>query len=172
MTPVSGAAGGLAAAPPRRLAALRARSSGHALLAARPDQHRQRRASSTRPGPSGCGPKAARGILGGTVPIVIDGIMYLPLGNAVVALEADTAASELWRHTPDRAATRPPFGQLLAGRRHAQAAHLLFDRRTRWSRSQAATGQIDTAFGDQRDRSKIEGTPYQYPPSVSTRTCW
>src|SRR6187455_2806168 len=28
--------------------------------------------------------------LGGTVPIVIDGIMYLPVGNAVVALEAHT----------------------------------------------------------------------------------
>src|SRR6186713_3276689 len=35
--------------------------------------------------------------LGGTVPIVIDGIMYLPVGNAVVALEAHTGR-ELWRH--------------------------------------------------------------------------
>ena len=42
-------------------------------------------------------PEGGAAILGGTVPIVIDGIMYLPLGNAVVALEAHTGR-ELWRH--------------------------------------------------------------------------
>ena len=31
-------------------------------------------------------PEGGAGLLGGTVPIVIDGIMYLPLGNAVAAL--------------------------------------------------------------------------------------
>ncbi len=42
-------------------------------------------------------PDGGAGLLGGTVPIVIGGIRYLPLGNAVVALEADTG-TELWRH--------------------------------------------------------------------------
>src|SRR5690606_19399643 len=42
-------------------------------------------------------PECGAGRLGGTVPIVIDGIMYLPVGNAVVALEAHTGR-EIWRH--------------------------------------------------------------------------
>ena len=42
-------------------------------------------------------PEGGAGLLGGTVPIVIDGVMYTPLGNAVVALEAHTG-KELWRH--------------------------------------------------------------------------
>src|SRR5688572_21641446 len=42
-------------------------------------------------------PEGGAGLLGGTVPLVIEGIMYLPLGNAVVALEAHTG-TELWRH--------------------------------------------------------------------------
>src|SRR5207253_5635860 len=39
----------------------------------------------------------AGALLGGTVPIVVGGTMYLPLGNAVVALDP-TTGQELWRH--------------------------------------------------------------------------
>src|SRR5690606_38935479 len=42
-------------------------------------------------------PEGGGGILGGTVPIVIAGIMYLPVGNAIVALEAHTGRA-LWNH--------------------------------------------------------------------------
>src|SRR5205809_7495904 len=42
-------------------------------------------------------PEGGAAVLGGTVPIVIDGVMYMPLGNAVVALEADSG-KEIWRH--------------------------------------------------------------------------
>src|SRR5919112_6073987 len=41
-------------------------------------------------------PEGGAGLLGGTVPIVIDGTMYLPVGNAVVALDP-TNGRELWR---------------------------------------------------------------------------
>src|SRR5688500_19359580 len=33
-------------------------------------------------------PEGGAGVLGGTVPIVIEEVMYLPVGNAVIALEA------------------------------------------------------------------------------------
>ena len=42
----------------------------------------------------------AGALLGGTVPIVVDGTMYLPLGNAVVALDP-TSGKELWRHVDE-----------------------------------------------------------------------
>src|SRR6185312_1535150 len=42
-------------------------------------------------------PEGGAALIGGTVPIVIDGVMYLPLGNAGVALEADSG-KEIWRH--------------------------------------------------------------------------
>ena len=42
-------------------------------------------------------PEGGAAVLGGTVPIVIDDVMYMPIGNAVVALEADSG-KELWRH--------------------------------------------------------------------------
>src|SRR5690606_20927375 len=50
-------------------------------------------------------PGGGGGLLGGSVPIVIDGVMYLPLGNAVVALEADTG-KEIWRHEVQGALVR------------------------------------------------------------------
>ncbi len=42
-------------------------------------------------------PEGGGSILSGTTPIVVNGVLYLPLGNAVVALEADTG-KEIWRH--------------------------------------------------------------------------
>ena len=35
-------------------------------------------------------PEGGAGLLGGTVPIAVDGILYLPLGNAVVAIDGAT----------------------------------------------------------------------------------
>src|SRR5690606_35107619 len=42
-------------------------------------------------------PEGGAGLLGGTVPIVVDGVMYLTVGNAIVALEAHNG-QEVWRH--------------------------------------------------------------------------
>ncbi len=44
-------------------------------------------------------------LLAGTVPVVVDGTMYLPLGDAVVALEAHTGR-ELWRHAVEGTTVR------------------------------------------------------------------
>jgi quinoprotein glucose dehydrogenase len=107
-------------------------------------------------------PEGGAGALGGTVPIVIDGIMYLPLGNAVVALEAHTGR-ELWRHAVEggtirRSVTWWPGDGALRPR-------LFYNTGSKITALVAETGQVDTAFGDGGSIA-IEGTPYGYPPTI------
>ena len=107
-------------------------------------------------------PTGGGGLLGGSVPIVIDGVMYMPLGNAVVALEADSG-KEIWRHDVTDGLVRravswwPGDGKI--GPRIfysvGNAIHALDPK----------TGMDDTSYGD-GGKSAIEGTPYSYPPSV------
>lgn len=106
-------------------------------------------------------PEGGAAALGGVVPIVIDDVMYLPLGNAVVALEADTG-KELWRHPVDgnirRSVTWWPGDGTLEPR-------LFYNTGSKITALVAATGEVDTAFGDQGSIA-IEGTPYGYPPTI------
>jgi quinoprotein glucose dehydrogenase len=107
-------------------------------------------------------PEGGAAALGGTVPIVIDGIMYLPLGNAVVALDA-TSGREIWRHPVTTGMVRravswwPGDGALKPRIFYSTGSALVA--------LDAATGQIDAAFGE-NGTAPIEGTPYSYPPSV------
>src|SRR6187399_3241333 len=92
--------------------------------------------------------------LGGTVPIVMDGTMYLPLGNAVVALDASTG-QEIWRHqvasgTVRRAVSYWPGDGALKPR-------LFYSTGSALVALDMATGQIDTTFGD-NGSAAIEGT--------------
>src|SRR5688572_30433594 len=107
-------------------------------------------------------PEGGAGLLGGTVPIVIDGTMYLPLGNAVVALEAHTGR-ELWRHPVEgglvrRSVTWWPGDGTLQPR-------IFYNTGNTITALNAETGQLDTAFGD-GGRMAFEGTPYAYPPTI------
>jgi quinoprotein glucose dehydrogenase len=105
----------------------------------------------------------AGALLGGTVPIVVDGTMYLPLGNAVVALDP-TTGQELWRHPlgPRETARRavsywPGDGKLKPRLFYATGPTIVaLDPRT---------GNVDTAFATNGVLT-IDGTPYPYPPSV------
>jgi quinoprotein glucose dehydrogenase len=107
-------------------------------------------------------PEGGAGLLGGTVPIVIDGIMYLPLGNAVVALEAHTGR-ELWRHQIANGLVRravsywPGEGTL--------GPRLFYSTGNALVALDPASGEIDTRYGS-GGSSEIEGTPYPYPPSI------
>ncbi|MCB5426433.1 PQQ-binding-like beta-propeller repeat protein [Altererythrobacter sp. CC-YST694] len=106
-------------------------------------------------------PEGGAGLLGGTAPIVIRNVMYLPLGNAVVALEADTG-KEIWRH-PVRGMVRrgvsywPGEGRL--------KPRIFYSVGNAIVALDAATGKLDTAFG-KGGSAAIEGSPYSYPPSV------
>jgi len=107
-------------------------------------------------------PDGGAALLGGTVPIVIDGIMYLPLGNAVVALEAHTGR-EIWRHKVDGGLVRravsywPGDGEI--------GARIFYSTGSAIVALKPATGEIDTSYGD-GGSSEIDGTPYSYPPSI------
>ena len=107
-------------------------------------------------------PEGGAGLLGGTVPIVIDGIMYLPLGNAVVALEAHTGR-EIWRHKVANGLVRravsywPGEGEV--------GPRLFYSTGSALVALDPATGDIDTSYGADGS-SEIEGTPYPYPPSI------
>ena len=107
-------------------------------------------------------PEGGAGLLGGTVPIVIDGIMYLPLGNAVVALEAHTGR-EIWRHKVANGLVRRAVsywpGESEVGPR------LFYSTGSALVALDPATGDIDTSYGADGS-SEIEGTPYPYPPSI------
>jgi len=107
-------------------------------------------------------PEGGAGLLGGLVPIVIDGTMYLPVGNAVVALEAHTG-KELWRHRVTGGLVRRAVsywpGQGRVGPR------IFYNTGSAITALSPKTGQIDRSFGE-NGSIKIDGTPYSYPPSI------
>ena len=106
-------------------------------------------------------PEGGAGILGGTVPIVIDGIMYLPVGNAVVALEAHTGRA-LWSHPVEGLVRRsvtwwPGDGEL--------GPRIFYNTGNEITALNPATGEPDESFG-QGGSMTFEGTPYGYPPTI------
>lgn len=107
-------------------------------------------------------PEGGAGLLGGAVPIVIDGTMYLPVGNAVVALEAHTGR-ELWRYKVDKGLVRrsvtwwPGEGRL--------KPRIFFSTGDAIVALSAATGKLDTGFASGGVMA-IDGTPYPYPPTI------
>ena len=107
-------------------------------------------------------PQGGAALLGGTVPIVIDGVVYLPLGNAVVALDSDSG-KELWRHDVASGLVRravsywPGEGKI--------KPRIFYSTGDALVALSAKTGKLDTSYGD-GGKSEIDGTPYSYPPSV------
>ena len=107
-------------------------------------------------------PEGGGGILAGSVPVVIDGIMYMPLGDAVVALEAHTGR-EIWRHQVEGATVRrsvtywPGDGEL--------APRLFYSTGNALVAISTETGELDPGFGENGVR-EFEGTAYSYPPSI------
>ncbi len=107
-------------------------------------------------------PDGGAALLGGTAPIVVDGVMYVPLGTAVVALEAHTGR-EIWRHAVEGGLVRravtywPGDGQL--------QPRIFYGTGPGMTALSAATGEVDTAFGDNGSIT-YEGTPYSYPPTL------
>ncbi len=106
-------------------------------------------------------PEGGATLLGGTVPIVIDNMMYLPIGNAVVALQADSG-KEIWRHPVKGLARRGVTYWPGEGR---MKARIFYSTGNAIVALNAATGKLDTAFGE-GGSAAIDGTPYSYPPSI------
>jgi quinoprotein glucose dehydrogenase len=106
-------------------------------------------------------PEGGAAVLGGTVPIVIDGVMYMPIGNAVVALEAATGA-EIWRHPVKGLVRRAVSWWPGDG---AMGPRIFYSTGSEITALNPKTGEVDASYAE-NGVSKIDGTPYPYPPSV------
>lgn len=107
-------------------------------------------------------PEGGAAALAGTVPVVINGTMYLPIGNAVVAMEAHTGR-ELWRHPVEGATVRRSVTYWPGDARHP--ARLFYSTGNSIVAIRARDGQIDRTFGD-NGITTWEGAAYAYPPSI------
>ena len=106
-------------------------------------------------------PEGGAAVLGGTVPIVIDGVMYMPIGNAVVALEADSG-KEIWRH-PVKGLVRRAVSYWPG--EGSMGPRIFYSTGSEITALDPKTGEIDPSYGE-NGVSQIDGTPYPYPPSV------
>ncbi|MEL1249705.1 PQQ-binding-like beta-propeller repeat protein [Aurantiacibacter gilvus] len=100
-------------------------------------------------------------ILAGTVPSVVDGIMYLPLGDAVVALEAHSGR-EIWRHQVEGTTVRRRVTYW--GGDANNGARLYYNGGNEIVAISAETGEIVESFGE-NGRVGFD-VRYSYPPSI------
>lgn len=107
-------------------------------------------------------PQGGGALLQGTVPVVIDGIMYMPLGDAVVALEADSGR-EIWRHPVEGATVRRAVSWWPGNEDHEP--RLYYSTGNALVAILAETGELARDFGDD-GVAPFEGADYAYPPSV------
>jgi len=107
-------------------------------------------------------PEGGAALLGGTVPIVVEGTMYVPLGNAVVALDP-TNGKELWRHAVTGGLVRRSVSYWPG--EGAIKPRLFYSTGSAITALVPATGELDATFGE-GGSIKIDGTPYSYPPSI------
>ena len=107
-------------------------------------------------------PEGGAGLLGGTVPIVIEGIMYLPVGNAVVALEAHTGR-EIWKHPVQGGLVRR--GVTWWAGDGDYKPRIFYNTGNTFVALDPATGEKDPTFGENGEM-RFEGTPYAYPPTI------
>ncbi|HSG35381.1 MAG TPA: PQQ-binding-like beta-propeller repeat protein, partial [Sphingomonadaceae bacterium] len=107
-------------------------------------------------------PEGGGALLGGTVPIVIDGIMYVPTGTAVLALEGDSG-EVIWRHEITGGLARRAVSYWPGDGEHS--ARIYYSTGSALHAISLATGEPDPGFGTGGSIA-IEGTPYNYPPSI------
>ena len=106
-------------------------------------------------------PEGGGSIVTSATPIVIDNILYLPIGNAVVALEGDTG-KEIWRHPVTGGVARRTVSYWPGDKGHP--ARIFYSNGTSLTALDAKTGAVVTDFGQ---NGAIELTvPYNSPPTV------
>ncbi len=107
-------------------------------------------------------PNGGGSSMAGTVPVVIDGIMYLPTGDAVVALDGSTGR-EIWRHEIEDGTARRAVTYWPGDASHG--ARLYYNPGNSIVALDAATGEVDRSFGDNGEVT-WDGARYSYPPSI------
>ena len=106
-------------------------------------------------------PQGGGAIVGTATPIAIDGILYLPLGDAVVAIEGHTG-KEIWRHAVKGGLARRGVAHWPGDKEHA--ARLYYSNGARIVALDLATGAPVGSFGT--DGAIDLGVPYNSPPTV------
>ncbi|MGI4880403.1 MAG: PQQ-binding-like beta-propeller repeat protein, partial [Janthinobacterium lividum] len=106
-------------------------------------------------------PEGGGSIVSSATPIVVDGIMYLPVGNAVVALEPDTG-KEVWRHPVAVGAARRAVSYWPGDRKHQP--RIFYSTGGSLVALDARTGDVDPGFG--KDGAIDLGVPYNSAPTV------
>jgi quinoprotein glucose dehydrogenase len=106
-------------------------------------------------------PEGGGAIVGSATPIVVGNLLYLPLGNAVVALEGDTG-KEVWRHPVKGGLARRAVSYWPGDKAHAP--RIYYSNGPSLFALDAKTGQPVTSFG--KDGALALGVPYNSPPTV------
>ncbi|MEZ5892095.1 MAG: PQQ-binding-like beta-propeller repeat protein [Parvularculaceae bacterium] len=106
-------------------------------------------------------PNGGGGIVSSATPIVIDNVLYLPIGDAVVALEGDTGR-EIWRHAVTDGAARRTVSYWPGDKAHAP--RIFYSTGVSIVALNAATGELDKAFGE--NGVVALDVPYNSPPFV------
>ena len=107
-------------------------------------------------------PEGGGALLGGTAPIVIDGIMYVPTGSGVKALEAHSGR-EVWSHQATGGLVRRAVSYW-PGEGSAKP-RLFYSFGDGLRAIDPETGAVDTSFGEDGE-ILYDGPPYGYPPSI------
>jgi quinoprotein glucose dehydrogenase len=95
-------------------------------------------------------------------PIVVNGVMYLPAGDSVVALEAETG-KEIWRYKPAQGVPSRRGVSYWPGDRN-NPPRILFTADRRLIGLNAKTGKLDPGFGKEAEVDLV--VAYQSPPTI------
>ena len=106
-------------------------------------------------------PEGGGALVTSATPIVIDNMLYLPIGNAVVALEADTG-KEIWRHPVTGGLARRGVTYWPGDRKHP--ARIFYSNGKSLFALDARTGQAAPGFGKGGELGL--GVPYNSPPTI------
>lgn len=106
-------------------------------------------------------PEGGGGIVGSATPIYVDGLLYLPIGNAVVAIEGHSG-KEVWRHPVTGGLARRGVSYWPGDGDHRP--RIFFSNGPNLFALDAKTGQLDPRFGN--GGSIKLGVPYMSPPTV------
>jgi quinoprotein glucose dehydrogenase len=106
-------------------------------------------------------PNGGGAIVSSATPIVVDDVMYYPVGTAVVALEPETG-KEIWRHAVADGAARRAVSYWAGDGAHEPRIYYSTGNKI-WA-LKAATGEVDPSFGE--SGSITLDVPYNYPPTI------
>ncbi|MBO9601817.1 MAG: PQQ-binding-like beta-propeller repeat protein [Novosphingobium sp.] len=106
-------------------------------------------------------PQGGGALVSSATPIAIDGVLYYPVGDAVVALDG-ASGKELWRYPVADGAVRRAVSYWAGD--GTIAPRIFFSSGSAIIAVKAATGELDTSFGNHGQVALT--VPYNGPPTV------